>query len=29
MKREIDLSRRSERESFIKPRKEAGIKNDS
>lgn len=28
MKKEFDLSRRDERESFIKTSKEGGIKND-
>ncbi len=28
MKKEFDLSRRDERESFIKPSKAGGIKND-
>ncbi len=28
MKRDFDLSRRDERESFIKPVKEGGLKND-
>lgn len=28
MKKDIDLSRRDERETFIKPQKGEGIKND-
>lgn len=28
MRKEYDLSRRDERESFIKPTKEGGVKND-